>query len=325
LIKKTGARRISLVFDGDEAGRKAAYKALHGLLPLEVEIDVVSLPGGDDPCDLLVRDGASAFTAQLEQAQSWFDFLLTGLRGLRGIELSREVDRVLELMMRLSKPVHRDARIAEFAKALGLPVAGLRAQLDDLPATRAAVREARSLAQARPQAPAAVSVDRLLVTCFEEMLGAVLIDAGVFPMVRAYLERCPDDELLRVFTAIAALYDEPESAIDVSSVLSFLADDPARNRVEPATHVPVDEDYTPKRLVEAQIAFLSRRERDARFHEEHRAFRDLETQMLREKGEHAAASDPALIDLARRLAYEHDTTPSTNPQSADVEDPIHHG
>ncbi len=325
LIKKTGARRISLVFDGDDAGRKAAYKALHGLLPLEVEIDVVSLPGGDDPCDLLVRDGASAFTAQLEQAQSWFDFLVTGLRDLRGIELSRAVDNVLELMMRLSKPVHRDARIAELATKLGLPVAGLRAQLEDLPATRAAAREARTRAEVRPQAPTAVSVDRLLVTCFEEMLGAVLLDAGVFPMVRAYLAGCPDDELNRVFAAIAALYDEPESAIDVSSVLSFLADDPARNRVEPCVHVPVDEDYTPKRLVEAQIAFLSRRVREARFHEEHRAFRDLETQMLREKGEHAAASDPALIDLARRLSYESESTPSTNPQSADVEDPIHHG
>lgn len=141
LLRKTGARRISLVFDGDEAGRKAAYKALHGLLHLEVEIDVVSLPGGDDPCDLLVREGAAAFTAQLDQAQGWFDFLLEGLRGVRGAELSREVDRVLELLARLAKPVHRDARIAELARAIEIPVASVRAQFDALPARLSALRQ----------------------------------------------------------------------------------------------------------------------------------------------------------------------------------------
>ena len=35
LLRKHGARRISLLFDGDEAGRKACLKALAGLLPLD--------------------------------------------------------------------------------------------------------------------------------------------------------------------------------------------------------------------------------------------------------------------------------------------------
>ena len=66
--------------------------------------------------------------AQLEMAQPWFEFLVEGVRGRRGVELSREVDRVLELLTRLAKPVHRDARVSELAVVLDLPVASERAK-----------------------------------------------------------------------------------------------------------------------------------------------------------------------------------------------------
>jgi DNA primase len=230
LIRRTGARKISLVFDGDEAGRKAAYKALHGLLPLEVEIEVVSLPGGDDPCDLLVREGAQAFLAQLEMAQSWFDFLLGGLRDKSGPDLSREADRVLELLTRLAKPVHRDARIAELSAALRMPVDTLREQYHDLPATRVA-RRAQATKSGTQAAPALAAPDRQSTALYEELLGLVLIDAGLWRAAERYLERCPDPVLTRIATAIAALYEDGESAIDASSVMSALGEDPARDRV----------------------------------------------------------------------------------------------
>jgi DNA primase len=89
LIRRSGARRATLVFDGDEAGGKAAGRALHGLLPLEIEIDVVALRGGVDPCDLLVRDGAAAFRAHLDLARGWFEHVLDGLAGRAGRRASR--------------------------------------------------------------------------------------------------------------------------------------------------------------------------------------------------------------------------------------------
>jgi hypothetical protein len=230
LIRRTGARKISLVFDGDEAGRKAAYKALHGLLPLEVEIEVVSLPGGDDPCDLCVRDGAQGFLAQLEMAQSWFEFLVGGLRDKTGPDLSREADRVLELLTRLSKPVHREARVAELAAALGMPVATLREQYQDLPGARA-LRRTQPQKPVAPAAEPAPPTDRQAVALLEELLSLVLIDAGLWRAAERYLDGCPDPELGRIAAAIAALYEDGESAIDASSVMSALGEDPARDRV----------------------------------------------------------------------------------------------
>ncbi|MFN9785703.1 MAG: DNA primase [Planctomycetia bacterium] len=133
LVRRSGARVVQLVFDGDNAGRKAAFKALHGLLPLELELQVAVLAGGDDPCDICVREGAPGFLARLDTAVHWFTFLLDGLRDRRGMELSQEVDRVLALLTRIKKPVLRQSLIADLAQAIDMPVAALREQYQALP------------------------------------------------------------------------------------------------------------------------------------------------------------------------------------------------
>lgn len=133
LVRKSGARVVQLVFDGDNAGRKAAFKALHGLLPLELELQVAVLTGGDDPCDICVREGSAGFLARLDTAVHWFTFLLDGVRERRGMELSQEVDRVLSLLTRIRKPVLRQSLIADLAAAIDMPVAALREQYQALP------------------------------------------------------------------------------------------------------------------------------------------------------------------------------------------------
>jgi DNA primase len=234
LIRRTGARKISLVFDGDEAGRKASYKALHGLLPLDAEIDVVSLTGGDDPCDFLVREGGAAFLARVEMARGWFDFLLDGARGKRGIELSREVDRILELLSRIQKPVHRDACIAELARALDLPASGVHAQYSGLPGQQAARRAARGSARGAERDGASASVaasasaglveaDREIVAACEELLGTALLDAGLCPALRALIVHCEDVELRDIQAAMDALYLE-EREVTPSAVATMLGD-----------------------------------------------------------------------------------------------------
>lgn len=247
LLRRTGARRATLVFDGDEAGRKAAYKALHGLLPLEIEIDVVSLPGGDDPCDLLVREGATAFLAQLDLGQRWFDFLLTPARSARGLELSREVDRILELLARVAKPVHREALVAELARELDLPLASVRSQFASLHSVRGVpVRRAHEPTSAaghaggpplggttsKPGCAPAVN-DSLVRLAHEDMLGAVLLDESLWPSARGFLCTSSDEQIAVIADVIRELRADDNAVIDEASVLTALFDHPARLRVEP--------------------------------------------------------------------------------------------
>ncbi|MDZ4772871.1 MAG: DNA primase [Planctomycetota bacterium] len=236
LIRRTGARRVSLVFDGDEAGRKAAYKALHGLLPLEVEIDVVSLTGGVDPCDLCVKDGAQAFLAELEHARGWFEFLVAGLGGKSGVELSQDVDRVLELMHRLSKPVYRDSRIRDLARELELPVAGLFEQYKQIEQrqrgvmrTPARIPIAVNAAQAEPSPK-----DRILIGTYEQLILAELRDVALCSVISTEIAHCEDPDLLAIHDAIGSVLDAVDDVARVNdgAVFTALGDSPARARLE---------------------------------------------------------------------------------------------
>jgi DNA primase len=150
LLRRAGARRISLVFDGDEAGRQAAYRGLEGLLGLDADLEVVVLPGGQDPADVLsARDGAAAFRAHLDAGLAWIDFVAQGLIGLAGRELSRESDRALGLVLRLKRPVERESALRQLATKSGLPLETLREQLATLPRRRAATRRSHGPADGR--------------------------------------------------------------------------------------------------------------------------------------------------------------------------------
>ena len=62
------ADRSVLVFDGDEAGQKAADRSLELFLGHEVDVRVLTLPEGLDPCDFLLREGGDAFRAMVDRA-----------------------------------------------------------------------------------------------------------------------------------------------------------------------------------------------------------------------------------------------------------------
>lgn len=299
LVRKTGARRVSLVFDGDEAGRKAAARALHGLLPLDIEIDVVSLPGDQDPCDLLARDGAAGFLSQLELARSWFDYVSAGLESYRGVELSRAVDRVLELLSRLSKPVHRESLTADLAGRLDLPVEALREQW------RAQSGERRVRARAEParpaEAPSPAPADPLLVRAFEDLVGAILLDASLVPMARPFRDQCPTAQLARVFDTVLELYADEDAVIEAQSVLNALGDDPARHCVVPILeHAQSAE--SARSLLDGQVRYLRARSLDLEKRALAREFVVEERRASDNGGVDAAVRDPQVIELSKRAS-----------------------
>jgi len=332
LLRRTGARRISLVFDGDDAGRKAAWRALNGLLHLEVEIDVVGLKSGVDPCDLCIKDGAQAFAAELEMARSWFDFVCAGVEELRGTALAKEVERILELLTRIQKPVQREARLLDLADRVRMSPDTLRAQV----AGSAGVRRVRPTASTNPVAsgestldaaalpvvapPSQIQIreDRELRLAFEELTGAVLVDPALAPVLERWLEYCPDPDLARITDAVLALREEGAEVIDENSVLTWLADDPARARVLPlAEYVRIaqtsDENWSAAAAVEAQIQrvreIFDRRARRATYIE----LRSREASLLGAEGPEVALHDPESLALVRSLSPQNRPTAARSP------------
>jgi DNA primase len=152
LIRRSGARRATLVFDGDEAGARATRKALMGLLPLEIDIDVAAPPAGEDPCDLLVRDGGKPFEKLVSEPVGWLEFLLGRMQDLDPKELSEAVNELLEVLFVIPKPVHASALIRPIASGLGLPEEDVRSQYDELKRRRAPRKRELQPPSSRPSA-----------------------------------------------------------------------------------------------------------------------------------------------------------------------------
>ncbi len=68
------ADRIILMFDSDQAGIKAGDRAIELFFGLQVEIELISLPDGQDPCDFLLANGKESFEAELQKAQNAIDY-----------------------------------------------------------------------------------------------------------------------------------------------------------------------------------------------------------------------------------------------------------
>lgn len=249
LVRRSGARRVSLVFDGDEAGRKATYKALAGLLGLELAIDVVRIPGDEDPCDLLVREGKAPFEALLASATPWFEFVLAGSSALAPTERARSVDAALELVARLPRALDRDAHLAVLAERLGFPLDGVRMQFETLPArlrqrqrlassAPAAATEARPGGAGAPGAPR-TREDELVRRAFGELAGVAMLDARFARELAPLVDLCRDEDEHALLGAIVRLAPEvgPEApaAVEfpVQSLLTELAEVPAYHLVMP--------------------------------------------------------------------------------------------
>ena len=123
-------------FDGDRAGRAAAWRALENALPEAREgrqITFLFLPEGEDPDSLVAREGATAFEARLAEAVPLSDFLVERLS--RDIDM-RSVDGrarlaalARPLLARVAPGVYRELLLERLAESVGLGAARLGALL----------------------------------------------------------------------------------------------------------------------------------------------------------------------------------------------------
>jgi DNA primase len=108
------ADELVFCFDGDAAGRKAAWRALEVSLPLAPDhkpIRFVFLPDGDDPDSYVRRHGHEAFEQLVRQGQTLSEFLLAELRAQSDLASAEGRARFISLakphIQKLSAPALR--------------------------------------------------------------------------------------------------------------------------------------------------------------------------------------------------------------------------
>ncbi|MCC5828235.1 MAG: toprim domain-containing protein, partial [Phycisphaeraceae bacterium] len=134
--------RVILVFDGDEAGRKATDRAIELFLSGTLDVAMTTLPDGLDPADLLARpDGVERWNEAMSRAVDSLEALLDRLKGrLAGQETISGRQQVAEDLIRILaeggldrlNPIRRGMVIDRIGGLLGLPGSTVRQRLEEV-------------------------------------------------------------------------------------------------------------------------------------------------------------------------------------------------
>jgi len=123
-------------FDGDAAGRKAAWRALENALPIPVDgknARFAFLPDGEDPDDYVRARGKAAFEALLETATPLSELLLDELAAQHPPTTAEGraslVTAARPLLAQIAAPVLSALLRRKLAEVAGLPEAELRSLL----------------------------------------------------------------------------------------------------------------------------------------------------------------------------------------------------
>ncbi len=170
------ADTVILVFDGDEAGQRAADRAVRVFFRSRVDVKVCGLPEGRDPDELLRERGADGFRDLVDGAVDALAWKLERFRaavdpaaGISARQKALEdfLGELADLGFGAMSPVRRQLVLDHLQRLLHVPAAELEARLTELERDaesrrrRRAERDAaaaKAAAAARPPARAAADV-----------------------------------------------------------------------------------------------------------------------------------------------------------------------
>lgn len=156
LLKKT-ADSVTLLFDADAAGKKAALRTGALFLAEDIPVRVASLPPGEDPDSFLRDKGAAAFREVLDNAVSITAFQVDALRAAEKDPgtidaVSRITKAVLEMISNCTGSVTRAHLLQEASELLHIPLIALQEDFEK--ARKEAKKKAELFERFRKSAPA---------------------------------------------------------------------------------------------------------------------------------------------------------------------------
>ncbi len=255
-------------FDGDRAGRAAAWRALENALPQVREgrqIRFVFLPDGHDPDSYVNEMGSDAFIRALDEGVALSDFLIGELASQVDMTTVDGKARLAELakplVHKIPQGVYYELLIEELANKIGLPPARLEKMLGQAPDSTGR-RGAQSMSLARRRKGTIGTgrpsvVRRAITLLLNHPTAADKLDIEKLAEVNR-----PGVELLH--DLIATVQEEPN--ITTAGLLErWRHDDEGRHLGKlAAVEVPEEEDFDPAAELEAcleQLALAGRRER----------------------------------------------------------------
>ncbi len=167
LLKRFCDRAVT-VFDGDEAGRRASYRAAQTLLAEDLSPYLLAMPAGEDPDSFVRQRGAAAFTELLEAARPAVEVLADQALAEAGEDVearTRAVERLLPLLRACGDGLRRSAYARLVAERFQIDERELRRALETPRPRRPAPQPQTPPVAASPAPPALPPLDELRLVC----------------------------------------------------------------------------------------------------------------------------------------------------------------
>ena len=181
------APEVVFCFDGDRAGREAAWRALENTMEVlhdGLQASFLFLPDGEDPDTLVRKEGKDTFEARLNQATPLTDFLLQTLGAkvdLRRMDgRARLVELARPLVEKLQPGVLRTMIIAKLGDLAQLGVDKLEATLKAPPGAPMPERPAVRTFGAPKEPPSLMRRTVTLLLQYPKLATRALADVDIF-------------------------------------------------------------------------------------------------------------------------------------------------
>ncbi len=180
------ADHIVLVFDSDQAGLKAADRALNVFLTMGVDVKVAQVTSGKDPCDLVIAEGAGAFQAVIDNAVDALEYKWRQLQDRYHVSTSERerraaIDDLLTTVATCDPfgridVIQRGMVMSRLATLLNVPVDQLNGQLQKY--RRRPITPAANGPKQPPAGNKATQGETPAHSAFRDLLGILICEPG---------------------------------------------------------------------------------------------------------------------------------------------------
>lgn len=150
-LMKKYTDKVVISYDSDEAGQRAADKALRLLDAAGIDARVLSIPGAKDPDEYIKRYGSESFSKVLSGSRAPFDYKIE--KTLQKFDVTKPEEKVravrslCEAIAEMPSRVERDIYAERTAKTLEMDVKSIKMEVEGILRRKAAASKKEQRAQ----------------------------------------------------------------------------------------------------------------------------------------------------------------------------------
>ena len=127
-------KKVIISYDSDEAGQKAAMRAVKLLSEVGLDVVILKIPGAKDPDEFIKNLGADKFRQVLNESKGRFEYSMDNVLAKYNITVSAERVKALNELEKIISEIYsaaeRDIHIQTVSKALGVDAKSIKTDVE---------------------------------------------------------------------------------------------------------------------------------------------------------------------------------------------------